>query len=398
MAEKEKNTAVINISKALAGLSFAALAAVGAASGSIMFAGLAAIPAVALANTDSIGSLLSRSRQKQDELLELPAPPWWRSDISSWRGLCAEIEQHLPNTISDMARQLQQQQGVVTSMVVRQAFIDAIAAKTSVWEFDPVERRKAAEYIATPVLQKISDVLKPIVGMLQQETSLLDLHNTSMSSAEQVTLARELVEAMKQAISVLEKIHEDVNKPSEGTITTTSKDAAPLPVNLPITLAQTNSASNVSNSDVAAILRAKINADTYDVFLCYNSKDGEAVKKIAFQLKEHGILPWSYKRDMIPGRSVQQTLSKQIRNMKAAAVFVGLSGMGPWHQIEMEALLRQFASRDCPVIPVLLATAPVDQDMELELPLFLGNIAWVDFREKTPDPLQQLIRGITQSS
>ena len=146
--------------------------------------------------------------------------------------------------------------------------------------------------------------------------------------------------------------------------------------------------------DIASALQAKADADNFDVFLSYNSKDREAVEKIAIQLKEHGILPWFDKWELVPGRSWQQALAKQILKTKAAAVFVGVSGMGPWHEMEMEALLRQFARRNCPVIPVLLASAPHDQ--EQELPLFLGNIDWVDFQVKDPDPLQRLIRGITQ--
>ncbi len=396
MADKEKKGAIINISKALATVSFAVIAAIGAASGSMVFAGLAAIPAAALAGSDTIGSLLVRFKLRQDEFLELPVPPWWRSDFSFWQGLCVEIEEHLPSIMLSMAKRLQQEQGVVTNQVVIQVFIDAVENMPSRWEFDPKERRKVGEYIAAPFLQKMSDVLRPIVSTLQQEHFLLDTHSTSLSSAEQVALSQELVKAMKQAVDVLEKIREEVRKPDERTIAQSNADASSSVVLTNSTIASTPAIidSAPSGVDIVSVLQAKITANNFDVFLSYNSKDRQAVEKIAVQLKEHGILPWFDKWELIPGRSWQQALAKQIQKTKAAAVFVGISGMGPWHQIEMEALLRQFARRNCPVIPVLLPVAPHDQ--EPELPLFLGNIDWVDFREKDPDPLQQLIRGITQ--
>jgi formylglycine-generating enzyme required for sulfatase activity len=48
-------------------------------------------------------------------------------------------------------------------------------------------------------------------------------------------------------------------------------------------------------------------------------------------------------------------------------------------------------SRDCPVIPVLLPNAPTKP----ELPLFLRQFTWVDFRASDPDPMYQLRWGIT---
>lgn len=44
----EKKAAIINISKALVGVSFVTLAAIGSASGSMVIAGLTAIPAAAM--------------------------------------------------------------------------------------------------------------------------------------------------------------------------------------------------------------------------------------------------------------------------------------------------------------------------------------------------------------
>jgi len=81
----------------------------------------------------------------------------------------------------------------------------------------------------------------------------------------------------------------------------------------------------------------------------------------------------------------------RIEQIKSAAVFVGKNGIGPWQQLELEAFLREFSNRGCPVIPVLLPDAPD----EPKLPRFLKGMTWVDFRSQDPDPMEQLIWGIT---
>ena len=65
--------------------------------------------------------------------------------------------------------------------------------------------------------------------------------------------------------------------------------------------------------------------------------------------------------------------------------------MGPWHSSEMDAFLRQMKKRNCPVIPVLLPGVPEKP----ELPIFLEEMSWVDFRLQEPDPMQQLLWGIS---
>ena len=130
----------------------------------------------------------------------------------------------------------------------------------------------------------------------------------------------------------------------------------------------------------------------FDVFISYNSVDLPVVKDIVVKLKERGLRPWFDKWELLPGRLFQSVLDEQIKAMKTAAVFIGDKGLGPWHRMEMQAALLELAERDCPVIPVLLPGATQRPD----LPRFLKIISWVDFNE--PDALEQLVRGITESS
>ncbi len=70
---------------------------------------------------------------------------------------------------------------------------------------------------------------------------------------------------------------------------------------------------------------------------------------------------------------------------------MGKNGIGPWQRSELNAFLREFVARGCPVIPILLKDAPTKPD----LPIFLKGIVWVDFRKQDPDPMEQLTWGIT---
>ncbi len=128
----------------------------------------------------------------------------------------------------------------------------------------------------------------------------------------------------------------------------------------------------------------------FDVFLCHHGPDKEAVQEIARRLLDRGLKPWLDVWELRPGLPWQRALEAQIRQIAAAAVFVGDRGIGPWQELEIEAYLRRFVKRDCPVIPVILpgcAEVP-------ELPVFLEGMTWVDFRRDDPEPLEQLIWGV----
>jgi hypothetical protein len=155
---------------------------------------------------------------------------------------------------------------------------------------------------------------------------------------------------------------------------------------------QMDTSADAARSLAAAslIILGKEEAADFDVFLCHNGEDKPAVRSIAQQLRRQGILPWLDEDELIPGRPWQEELERQIGNIRAAAVFVGPSGIGPWQNREMRAFLNEFSERQCPVIPVLLpeATAP-------KLPLFLRGMTWVDLRISEAAGVERLIWGIT---
>jgi GTPase SAR1 family protein len=154
-----------------------------------------------------------------------------------------------------------------------------------------------------------------------------------------------------------------------------------------------NSHANAQRDrDVAATtLKGKREAEDYDVFLCHNVSDKPKVLEIAEQLEGHGILPWLDVRDIRPGARWQQEMAKGIRSSRSAAVLIGQAGLGPWHDAEMELIRDTCVASGKPVIPVILDSV----DGRPELPDFLRLWHTVDMRITDPDPIEQLVWGIT---
>jgi hypothetical protein len=131
--------------------------------------------------------------------------------------------------------------------------------------------------------------------------------------------------------------------------------------------------------------------DTYDVFLCHNSVDKSEVESIGEKLLAAGLKPWLDKWDLRPGFDWIDAIEEQIDSVRSVAVFVGGDEISPWQKKEMKSFLRRQARKEMPVIPVLLPSC----DEEPDLPSFLEDFTWVDFRTDPKRALEQLIFGIT---
>jgi tetratricopeptide (TPR) repeat protein len=101
---------------------------------------------------------------------------------------------------------------------------------------------------------------------------------------------------------------------------------------------------------------------------------------------------WLDEWELVPGRPWQEAIEEILATVLSSAVLVGKDGFGPWEIPEMRVCLSQMVKRKLPVIPVLLPGCP----QAPELPLFLGEVTWVDLREGlTEDGLDRLEWGIT---
>jgi hypothetical protein len=176
----EKYTATIDVTKALAGVPFGVLAAVGAASGNLLFAGLAALPSTVLAAYDTIkNSRQARKIGSQEEhLLEIRAPFGWKeSDIPAWKDLCASIEQCLPSILRQVESLLKQKQGPVTEEGFQQIFLDALVDELRyTWLPTLEDRRRVATYVASPLLGAMNQTLTPFIEQMRREADSRKLH------------------------------------------------------------------------------------------------------------------------------------------------------------------------------------------------------------------------------
>ena len=132
----------------------------------------------------------------------------------------------------------------------------------------------------------------------------------------------------------------------------------------------------------------------FAVFLSHNNADKTAVEQLARLLGDvAGLKPFLDKWHLIPGEPWQEALEVALDNSESVAVFIGPSGISPWHNEEMRtALDRAVRTRDeYRIIPVLLPGANVDS-----LKGFLARRTWVDFRAGLDDTeaFERLVAGI----
>jgi len=146
-----------------------------------------------------------------------------------------------------------------------------------------------------------------------------------------------------------------------------------------------------AHESIFRMSEALLSGESFDVFMCHNSQDKPAVKRLAHELRSRQIAPWLDEEQIPPGRPWQSVLTDAIPRIRTASVFVGPSGIGPWQDQEIQAFLNEFARRSCPVIPVLLSQQP--GAVRPELPLFLRNYMWIE--QDSDAFFERLVWGIT---
>ena len=136
----------------------------------------------------------------------------------------------------------------------------------------------------------------------------------------------------------------------------------------------------------------------YHAFLCHNSKDKPAVRRLAALLREQGVLASLDEEGILAGKQFVKELEQVIDTVASAVVIVGPHSMGPWQRQEYQAFLQRLvehrgkARMPLALIPVLLPGAPTEPD----LPVFLRGFHRVDFRRGLDDAgaLRQLVRAV----
>jgi hypothetical protein len=351
----DKKTAVINISKGLLNVSLSTLAAIGSATGNIWLAGASALPSALLAS----GTLKPLLEKSKEEYLELPIPPWWTEGDRAWQSVCSNIESQLPAIIDAVAQRLRSTSMLPDPPHVRQLFTEEVARHLS-WEVPAQERGLVAGYVTAPLLEKSAQTLKEIIEPIRQD-------------------------ALWQLLTHIATMLDEAKHARMALPTQPSGLIAPATTSI-----ETQPGSSVVPS-AALSLEQKREAEAYDVYIVYHEADEAEVMHIGKQLKGYGLLPWFDNIDVRPGLPARLQQEQQIERIPAAAICVGTHPILDWQALQMYSFLEQFVQRRCPIIPVLLPGSI----QPLKLPPFLSNFGWVDFRKAEPEPIGQLIWGIT---
>lgn len=130
----------------------------------------------------------------------------------------------------------------------------------------------------------------------------------------------------------------------------------------------------------------------FDVFLSHSSVDKSWVVKLKNALQTRGLRVWLDRDEIRPGDLFVNALESGLNESKVVALIVSPQSLqSGWVKEEYSRAVKLAQDHKSPLrlIPVILRTA--------ELPGFLGNRNWVDFRDesKFEENLQQLIWGIT---
>jgi small GTP-binding protein len=153
------------------------------------------------------------------------------------------------------------------------------------------------------------------------------------------------------------------------------------------------------------VLEERRKRKQFHVFLCHNSKDKPAVRELAHELENQGVLPWLDEEKIFAGDAFQRKLEKAIAAAHTVAVCIGPNGMGRWQEAEYFSAYQRFIERESGgqetssvrVIPVLLPGAKDDQ-----VPLFARPLDLVDFRitddAKHREQVQKLVKAILRSA
>src|SRR5215471_3821748 len=113
----------------------------------------------------------------------------------------------------------------------------------------------------------------------------------------------------------------------------------------------------------------------WDVFVSYGHEDAGWVRVLAANLHRAGFEVFLDEWELVGGDRVTGRLEEGIRGSASGVLVVSPHSLSrPWVREEYEALLRQAVQQPerRRLVPVLYADA--------ELPVFLANRLWVDFR------------------
>ena len=131
---------------------------------------------------------------------------------------------------------------------------------------------------------------------------------------------------------------------------------------------------------------------SFDVFVSHSSVDKPWVRRLIQDLRGYGVTVWVDEEEIRPGSRIVDALEESIEACRAMGLVVSPASMASgWVKEEYSRAMALALRREAPMqlIPVLLHDA--------ELPGFLTNRSWVDFRDQSAytNSVWRLVWGIT---
>jgi WD40 repeat protein len=132
----------------------------------------------------------------------------------------------------------------------------------------------------------------------------------------------------------------------------------------------------------------------YDVLLSHSGTAVPTLESLARKLQDAGVKPFFDRWHLVPGEPRQEALENALDQSRTCAVFLD-GPIGPWQNEQMRlALGKRTEDPSFRVIPVLLPGS--HEPGEEQLPHFLRQLTWVDFRAGLDDEeaFHRLLAGI----
>jgi hypothetical protein len=126
------------------------------------------------------------------------------------------------------------------------------------------------------------------------------------------------------------------------------------------------------------------------VFISYNHKDRQFVRRLAEDLRGAGIRAWVDEYEILPGDSITEKTSQGINTSDYMLVIISKNSINsPWVSKEVSAAFRRDPSSSLQrVIPLKIDDA--------ELPPQLADILYIDFSNGYVEPLRTLISFLSK--
>ncbi len=132
-------------------------------------------------------------------------------------------------------------------------------------------------------------------------------------------------------------------------------------------------------------LNSDTREDKKDVFICYSSKDRAFVRKLAEDLKAHGVKVWWDKWEMIVGDSITKKIQEGISKSSWLIVVLSPDSIkSNWVGKELStAQVIEVERQKVFILPILYKTA--------DIPIFLKDKVFADFRRSYKEGFSALI-------